>query len=171
MKPVMPALRALLERRGVKVMPVRYYAQGQLVGIGFDATNDQGTIVIEPQGGGNCFVKFDANCQSWGERWPLCTHYYHKKDGFQPSITVPHKKLIPDILKFLYVEPDKKPCKYSLWNLIHESCYTVTAYKHIDTNSGKEVDKWQRKGWLHAASFYREESELNAQYLSIFPED
>jgi hypothetical protein len=61
--------------------------------------------------------------------------------------------------------------KYSLWTLEHESIYTVTAYKVKDTNSSKEVEKWQEKNWFNAASFYRPETELNAQYLQTFSND
>jgi hypothetical protein len=59
--------------------------------------------------------------------------------------------------------------KYSLWEMEHESIYTVTAIKIKDTNSGKEVDKWMDKGG--SASFYREEDELPADYLQTFSEN
>jgi hypothetical protein len=55
--------------------------------------------------------------------------------------------------------------KYSLWKLDHESIYTVIAYKIKDTNSEKEVDNWIDKSYSNVASFYREETELNASYL------
>jgi hypothetical protein len=58
--------------------------------------------------------------------------------------------------------------KYSLWKLEHESSYIVTAYKVKDTNSEKEVDSWMDKSWKNAASLYREEKELNADYLQTF---
>jgi hypothetical protein len=53
----------------------------------------------------------------------------------------------------------------------HESIYTVMAVKVRDTNSSKEVDKWLEKSWYNAASFYREEDELNADYLQTFNND
>jgi len=59
--------------------------------------------------------------------------------------------------------------KYSLWTLEHESIYTVRAYKVKDTNSEKEVDKWLAGSTgFRCASFYREEDELNADYLQTF---
>lgn len=59
--------------------------------------------------------------------------------------------------------------KYSLWELEYESIYTVTANKVKDTNSGKEVDKWiDADQQYNVASFYREETELNAMYLQTF---
>lgn len=58
--------------------------------------------------------------------------------------------------------------KYSLWKLDHESIYTVVAYKIKDTNSDKEVDKWLEDSFNNVASFYREEDELNANYLQTF---
>lgn len=58
--------------------------------------------------------------------------------------------------------------KYSLWKLIHESPYRVSAVKIKDTNSEKDVDEWIADGWLQVASFYREEDELNAEYLQTF---
>lgn len=58
--------------------------------------------------------------------------------------------------------------KFSLWILEHESVYTVTATKVRDTNSQKDVEDWQNKHFNNVASFYREESELNAQYLQTF---
>ena len=57
---------------------------------------------------------------------------------------------------------------YSLWRLEHESVYRVNAIKVKDTNSDKEVDEWIADGWLQVASFYREEDELNAEYLQTF---
>lgn len=58
--------------------------------------------------------------------------------------------------------------KYSLWKLDHESIYTVRAYKVKDTSSSKEVDKWIEKSCSNAASFFREENEVNAAYLQTF---
>ena len=58
--------------------------------------------------------------------------------------------------------------KYSLWVLEDESIYTVRAYKIKDTNSEREVDKWMEKSDYNCASFYREEDELNADYLQTF---
>lgn len=58
--------------------------------------------------------------------------------------------------------------KYSLWKLYHESAYIVMAYKVKDTNSTKEVDMHIEKSWMNAASFFREEEELNAEYLQTF---
>jgi hypothetical protein len=58
--------------------------------------------------------------------------------------------------------------KYSLWTLDHESIYTVVAYKVKNTNSQTEVDQWLEKDFFNAASFYREEQEINAQYLQTF---
>lgn len=58
--------------------------------------------------------------------------------------------------------------KYSLWKLDHESVYRVSALKVKDTNSDKEVDKWIEESFTNAASFYREEDELNAEYLQTF---
>ena len=58
--------------------------------------------------------------------------------------------------------------KYSLWKLRHENCYVVTAYKVKDTNSTKEVDRHMEQSWMNAASFFREEEELNADYLQTF---
>jgi len=63
-----------------------------------------------------------------------------------------------------------KPFKYSLWELVHESTSTVRAYKEKDTNSSKETDAWMSKSFYNAASFYREEDELNAEYLQTFQE-
>lgn len=60
--------------------------------------------------------------------------------------------------------------KYSLWTLEHESIYTVMAYKHKDTNSTSELDKWVSSGTYRVASFYRKEEEINAQYLQTFDE-
>jgi hypothetical protein len=42
------------------------------------------------------------------------------------------------------------------------------AYKVKDTNSTKEIDKHMAQCWMNAASFYREEEELNAEYLQTF---
>jgi hypothetical protein len=58
--------------------------------------------------------------------------------------------------------------KYSLWIIEHESPYLVMAYKIRDTNSQKEIDEWMDKSWMHTASFFREEDELNADYLQTF---
>jgi len=58
--------------------------------------------------------------------------------------------------------------KYSLWKLYHESAYLVMAYKVKDTNSKKEIDVWMEKSWMNTASFFREEDELNADYLQTF---
>lgn len=60
--------------------------------------------------------------------------------------------------------------KYSLWYLEHESVYRVSAQKHKDTNSLKEVERWEN-GLNRVASFYREEEELNADYLQTFSKD
>lgn len=60
--------------------------------------------------------------------------------------------------------------KYTLWKLEHESEYIVTAYKVKDTNSSKEVDNWMAENWLNAASFYRPENEINANYIQLFQE-
>lgn len=61
--------------------------------------------------------------------------------------------------------------KFSLWTIDHESVSSVRAYKEKDTNSSKEVEKWQRKSWGNAASLFRPEEELNAEYLQTFTED
>ena len=58
--------------------------------------------------------------------------------------------------------------KYSLWQLEHESIYTVMAYKVKNTNSEKELENWIDKDFNNVASFYREETEINAQYLQTF---
>ena len=58
--------------------------------------------------------------------------------------------------------------KYSIWEIVHESIYTVNLVKKKETNSGNEVDK-MNDGIKHAASFYREEAEINAQYVQCFP--
>ena len=58
--------------------------------------------------------------------------------------------------------------KYSLWHLEHESIYTVMAYKVKNTNSEKELENWINKDFNNVASFYREETEINAQYLQTF---
>jgi hypothetical protein len=58
--------------------------------------------------------------------------------------------------------------KYSLWIIEHESPYLVMAYKIRDTNSTKEVDDWMEKSFMHTASFFREEDEMNADYLQTF---
>ena len=58
--------------------------------------------------------------------------------------------------------------KYSLWTLDHESIYSVRAYKVKDTSSSKEVENWINKDYENAASFYREENEVNAAYLQTF---
>lgn len=58
--------------------------------------------------------------------------------------------------------------KYSLWQLEHESIYTVMAYKVKNTNSEKELENWIDKDFDNVASFYREETEINAQYLQTF---
>lgn len=58
--------------------------------------------------------------------------------------------------------------KYSLWKIEHESIYVVMAYKIKDTNSVKEVDKWINENYYNAASFFRKESEINANYLQTF---
>ena len=61
--------------------------------------------------------------------------------------------------------------KFSLWTLEHESIYNVIAHKVKDTNSVKEVDKWISLNWLNAASFYRIEEQINADYLQTFEEN
>jgi hypothetical protein len=61
--------------------------------------------------------------------------------------------------------------KYSLWKIEHESIYTVVAYKIKDTNNTKLVDKWINENYNNGASFYREESEINAEYLQLFQEN
>ena len=61
--------------------------------------------------------------------------------------------------------------KYSLWQLEHESIYTVIAYKIKNTNSTKVVNKWINENYNNGASFYREESEINADYLQLFQEN
>ena len=58
--------------------------------------------------------------------------------------------------------------KYSLWQIEHESIYTVMAYKVKNTNSEKELENWINKDFNNVASFYREETEINAQYLQTF---
>lgn len=58
--------------------------------------------------------------------------------------------------------------KYSLWKLRHENCCVVTAYKVKDTNSTKEIDRHMEQSWMNTASFFREEEELNAEYLQTF---
>ena len=58
--------------------------------------------------------------------------------------------------------------KYSLWTIEHESMYMVMAYKVKDTNSSKEVDKWLDESLDNGASFYREENEVNANYIQLF---
>lgn len=57
---------------------------------------------------------------------------------------------------------------YSLWRLKHISVYVVMAVKVRDTNSSAEVERWVNKDYYNAASFYREEDELNANYLQLF---
>jgi hypothetical protein len=105
MKPVMPVFRALLESKGVTVLPVRYVGQGRkLFAIGFDAANDQGTITVEPQGDGNCFLSFDQNKGKGDYNRPYWScHYYHKKDGFQPAVTKAHSNLKSDMCKFFNI--------------------------------------------------------------------
>lgn len=58
--------------------------------------------------------------------------------------------------------------KYSCWIIEHESPYSVIAYKVKDTNSTKELDQWEQKSLDHVCSFYREEEEINANYLQTF---
>jgi hypothetical protein len=58
--------------------------------------------------------------------------------------------------------------KYSLWTIEHESIYVVMAYKIKDTNSSTEVDRWIDEDCDHVASFYRDEHEINANYLQTF---
>ena len=58
--------------------------------------------------------------------------------------------------------------KYTLWTLEHENSYSVRAYKVKDTSSSKEVENWINKDYENAASFYREENEVNAAYLQTF---
>jgi hypothetical protein len=58
--------------------------------------------------------------------------------------------------------------KYSLWSLDHESVSSVRALKVKDTNSAKEVEKFQREHTFGGASYYREEDEVNAEYLQLF---
>jgi hypothetical protein len=61
--------------------------------------------------------------------------------------------------------------KYSLWKLETESVYRINAVKVRDTNSSKEVDKWINQDFDNVASFYREESEVNADHLQTFSND
>lgn len=61
--------------------------------------------------------------------------------------------------------------RYSLWKVEHESVYTVMLYKVRDTNSTKEVDKWMSESMYNTASFYREEDEVNANYVQTFTEE
>ncbi len=42
------------------------------------------------------------------------------------------------------------------------------AYKVKDTNSSKEVNKWLDESLDNGASFYREENEVNANYIQLF---
>lgn len=58
--------------------------------------------------------------------------------------------------------------KYSIWEIVHESIYTVNLVKKEDTNSHSRVDK-MNDGVQFVASFYREEDEINAQYVQCFP--
>jgi hypothetical protein len=58
--------------------------------------------------------------------------------------------------------------KYTLWKLEHESCYIVNAVKVKDTNNEREVDNWMDKSWMNAASYFREEKEINANYIQLF---
>lgn len=58
--------------------------------------------------------------------------------------------------------------KYSLWKIEHENNFSVTAYKIKDTNSSKEVENWLKNDFENVASFFREEKELNAEYLQTF---
>ena len=51
---------------------------------------------------------------------------------------------------------------------MHESVYTVTAFKVRDTNSEREIDKWISADWLNAASMYRDAEEVNAQHIQLF---
>lgn len=61
--------------------------------------------------------------------------------------------------------------KYSLWYIDHESECRVSAQKHKDTNSTKEVKKWEDSSYFKVASFYRPEEEINADYLQTFEKD
>ncbi len=58
--------------------------------------------------------------------------------------------------------------KYSIWEIVHESIYTVNLVKKEDTNSESRVDN-MNDGVKFAASFYREEDEINAEYVQCFP--
>jgi len=58
--------------------------------------------------------------------------------------------------------------KYSIWEIVHESIYIVNLVKKEDTNSDSRVDK-MNDGVKFAASFYREEDEINAEYVQCFP--
>ncbi len=61
--------------------------------------------------------------------------------------------------------------KYSLWKIQHESAERVSLNKVKDTNSTKEVDRWMDASMWNAASHYREEDELNADYVQTFNND
>ena len=58
--------------------------------------------------------------------------------------------------------------KYSIWKIVHESFHTVTAFKFKDTNSIKELEKYQRMGF--ATSYYYDCPEINAERLQTFNE-
>ena len=63
-----------------------------------------------------------------------------------------------------------KTPKFSLWYIEHESVYFVSATKHKDTNSVKEVDAWMKTPY-HAASTYHRSDYCNADHIQFFDED
>ena len=61
--------------------------------------------------------------------------------------------------------------KYSLWKVVHESIYTVTAYKTGDTDSERQIEIHCNKSMYNFASPYRKEKELNADHIQFFNND
>lgn len=58
--------------------------------------------------------------------------------------------------------------KYSLWTIEHESISLVMAHKERDTDYDKDIDNWLKQSYFHAASFYRPEEQLPADYVQFF---
>ena len=61
--------------------------------------------------------------------------------------------------------------KYSLWKVVHESIWVVNLEKERDTDSSKEVEKWENEHYNNVASGYREEQTINANYVQTFSKD
>ena len=58
--------------------------------------------------------------------------------------------------------------RYSLWEIEHESIYSVMAYKIKDTDSVNEVLEWMDDGVMNAASWFIDGDVHDAGTIQFF---